>query len=252
MKQRSIAICLAVLTLLMTISEVRADNRVTVFAAASLRGALDELVQQFEAQVVIAYGGSSAIARQVSQGAPADLVILANSDWDNWLSKQNISTNSLVPALLTNTLILIGNANQTAFSQRPNAKDIVNGLNGGRLAMGQRDGVPAGQYAKAWLEFHGMWTDLEPHLAETQNVRIALAMVHRGEAPLGVVYASDVQASDAIKVLWEIDPNTHPAIHYPARALTPKGSELLNFLKTPDAQRVFTEFGFIPGTMVAQ
>ncbi|MEO9896331.1 MAG: molybdate ABC transporter substrate-binding protein [Paracoccaceae bacterium] len=246
MKKPSIFFALLWLGLITVANPSIADTRLKVFAAASLRGVLVGLINDFGKPVAVSYGGSGTMARQVAQGAPADLIILANPMWDLWLSKNAPPAIDREPSLATNGLVLIGGKDQTPFKARPNANALLTRLNGGRIAMGQRDSVPAGQYARAWLETHKMWAEVSPHIAETQNVRMALTLVHRGEAPLGIVYLSDTYASDAVHVLWHIDPATHPSIRYPARAMTSKGAELLEYLRTPSAKAVFANHGFLP------
>ena len=247
MKKTSIFITLLWLGLIAIAGPSVAETRLKVFAAASLRGVLDVLIEDFGKPVAVSYGGSGTMARQVAQGAPADLVILANPTWDLWLSKNTAPAIDREPTLASNGLVLIGGKDQAPFEATPDAKALLARLNGGRIAMGQRDSVPAGQYARAWLEQQEMWTEISPHIAETQNVRMALTLVHRSEAPLGIVYLSDTYASDAVHVLWHIDPATHPSIQYPARALSPEGVELLDYLRTPSAKTVFANHGFLPG-----
>ncbi|MDW4497067.1 molybdate ABC transporter substrate-binding protein [Sulfitobacter sp. D35] len=216
----------------------------TVFAAASLRGALDEVAGSYEAPVAISYGGSGAMARQVQQGAPADLVILADGRWMDLLEQDG----RLVPGtrrdLLGNTLVLIGAAGVVPMPD-PDAERLLDRLDGGRLAMGRHDAVPAGGYAKAWLEAIGAWPALKPHLAETADVRGALAFVALGEAPLGVVYATDAMAEPRVKVVWHIPEETHPPILYPVAAITAQGSGFLDHLATPEAAAIFTRHGFV-------
>ncbi|MBY5931900.1 molybdate ABC transporter substrate-binding protein [Tateyamaria omphalii] len=201
---------------------------VRLFAAASLQGPLDDVAQAWDGDVVISYGGSGAMARQVSQGAPADAVILANADWAAWLVDRGIGTETASP-LLSNSLVVVG---PLAAPPLPDvtAEVLLARLDGGRLAMGQHLSVPAGIYAHAWLSDIGAWDTVRPHLAETENVRAALALVARGETPLGIVYASDAAASDDVSVVYTVPTDRHPAIIYPGIALTPDGEAFLNHL----------------------
>lgn len=226
--------------------QLAGQETVTVFAAASLRGALESAAEGFSYTLKASYGGSGAMARQVALGAPADLVILAHPDWDDWLEGEvkSLASNS---ALVRNRLVLIGPKGSEVFERRPDAQGLTRVLGSNRLAMGQRDAVPAGQYGQAWLENIGAWTAVEPKLAEAESVRAALTYVARSEAPLGIVYSSDANAEDAVDVLWRIDGNTHPPIRYPARALTPAGLKLLDHLESIEAQARFALFGFRPG-----
>ena len=225
-----------------------AAEALNIFAAASLRGALDEVAATYTDPVRISYGGSSAMARQVAQGAPADIVILANPIWDTWLSERLTDATAATPVLLTNSLVLIGPLGSAPFETRPEAADIMARLGkDARLAMGEDRSVPAGQYARQWLVSRDMWDLVEPRLAETQNVRGALALVDRAEVPLGIVYGSDALASNRAVILWEIDPETHSPIRYPARALSDAGARFLDHAKSPKAQDIFARHGFGPG-----
>ena len=219
-----------------------AARDLTVFAAASLRGALDEVAALSDTPVAISYGGSGAMARQVAQGAPADVVVLANPQWMSWLQDQGVVAADVPVTLLTNTLVLIGH--DSPALPDPDATALLARLDGQRLAMGQRQSVPAGIYARAWLEQIGAWEALEPHLAEVENVRAALALVARGDAPLGVVYGSDALAEPGVHVLWEIPADQHPPITYPAAALTPEGARFMAILSSPQAAEIFANYGF--------
>ncbi|MEM8654798.1 MAG: molybdate ABC transporter substrate-binding protein [Pseudomonadota bacterium] len=201
---------------------------VRVFAAASLQGPLDAVADVWSDDVVISYGGSGAMARQVSQGAPADVVILANTTWSDWLVARGHVT-SEPRTLLSNRLVVIGPAGASPLPDT--APDTLRArLQGGRLAMGQHMSVPAGIYAQQWLDRVGAWDALRPYLAETENVRAALAFVARGEAPLGIVYASDAVASADVTVLWSVPATAHDPIIYPGLALTDTGTAFLDHL----------------------
>lgn len=232
----SILIALAAMT-----TVLRADVApVTVFAAASLRGALDEIAQSYVGKVSVSYGGSGTMARQAAAGAPADAVVLASADWMDWLV-QNSPLSVEVPRIIaTNELVLIGAADNTATGM-----DLLELLgDDGRLAMGQRDAVPAGIYAREWLQNTGQWDALAGRLAETDNVRAALALVSRGQAPIGVVYASDAMAEPDVRILMHIPSDTHRQIVYPGAALTPAGVAFLDHLNTPASQAVLVAHGF--------
>lgn len=211
-----------------------------LFAAASLQGPLDAVAEGWETPVIISYAGSGAIARQISQGAPADAVILANAAWADWLIDERIVQGPAVP-LLSNSLVLIGPKGATPLTG-VTAPTVMERLAGGRLAMGQHMSVPAGIYAQSWLEALGIWTDMRPHLAETENVRAALALVARREAPLGIVYASDARATNTVDVVWSVPSDLHPPIVYPGLALTEGGQAFLAHLGT--RIDVFTAAGF--------
>ncbi|MEP2027506.1 MAG: molybdate ABC transporter substrate-binding protein [Paracoccaceae bacterium] len=236
---------LATTGLLLLSSTSQSDTPITVFAAASLKSALDQVAKDWPGKVTISYGGSGTLARQVDQGAPADVLILANAQWMDWLQDKGIIDDRRRRNLLSNALVLVAEP-----GHRPLAADhpgvILNALNGGRLSIGQTRGVPAGIYGRAWLENIGLWQELSPHLAETENVRAALAYVIRSEAPLGLVYASDATDEPGVTVVYEVPVNLHPEIVYPAAAITPRGEVFLKFLSAPTTLQIFEAHGFAP------
>ncbi|MEX3316920.1 molybdate ABC transporter substrate-binding protein [Sulfitobacter sp. PS-8MA] len=218
-----------------------AEPPVTVFAAASLRGVLEEIAAAFPGPLSLAYGGSGTMARQVAAGAPADVVLLASSDWMDWLEGQGrLQGPSQIFA--RNRLVLIAPAGAAPLAEAEIAPRLGDR---GRLAMGQRVAVPAGVYARQWLQQAGLWDALQSRLAETDNVRAALALVARGDAPLGVVYASDARAEPQVEVVMEIPDEAHDPITYPAAALTPEGAALVAFLMSDTAQAILADHGFL-------
>ncbi|MEO9631064.1 MAG: molybdate ABC transporter substrate-binding protein [Sulfitobacter sp.] len=222
---------------------LRAEAPLTVFAAASLRGALEEIADAFPAPLALAYGGSGTMARQVAAGAPADVVLLANTDWMDWLSDQGVSTAEQAQIVARNHLVLIAPRGTAALSQPADLPVRLGRM--GRLAMGQRDAVPAGSYAREWLTHEGLWEGLQSQLAETDSVRAALALVARGDTPFGVVYASDAHAEDDVQIVYKVPADTHAPITYPAAALTPEGTALVDFLTTQKAQTILENHGFL-------
>jgi len=218
-----------------------AKERVTVFAAASLRGALEEIAQAYPGDVSLSFGGSGTIARQIAAGAPADVVVLANTLWMDWLVEQGTHIIEAPQPVAANTLVLIGPKDAEPLAE---LNDLPARLATGRLAIGHRDAVPAGTYARQWLEAAGLWDEVKDRLAETDNVRAALAFVTRGAVPLGIVYASDAVAEPAVKVLWHAPASDHDTIAYPAAALTPVGKTFLHALTSPQAGLIFTAHGF--------
>lgn len=216
---------------------------VTVFAAASLRGALEDIASGFDGEVRLSYGGSGTMARQIAAGAPADVVVLANMQWMDWLLDQGAPFTQDPVTVAQNALVLVA---PTGAAPLGSLQDIPARLSNGRLAMGQRDAVPAGIYARQWLQATALWGDVMARLAETDNVRAALALVARGEAPLGVVYASDAQAEDRVEVVWQIRADQHDLIAYPALAVTPAGVSFVARLTRPDAAQTFAAHGFQP------
>lgn len=228
-----------VFAVLLAALPVTADP-VRVFAAASLQGPLDHVAVKWDGEVTISYGGSGAIARQIAQGAPADIVLLANASWSDWLIAQGHAPGPIRP-ILSNSLVVIGPKGAPALTAVSSAA-LLDRMAGGRMAMGQHLSVPAGIYAQAWLDGLSIWADIAPHLAETENVRAALALVARRETPLGIVYASDAAASDAVSVVYEVPDDAHPRIEYPGLALTPVGAAFLDHLVAE--RRFFVAAGF--------
>jgi len=217
-----------------------AAGPVTVFAAASLRGVLDDIAAQYDAPVVLSFGGSGAIARQIAAGAPADVVILANRDWMAWLQSRRAVAQGQITTVAQNRLVVIGPADAASIT----AQELPARLGDSRLAMGQRDAVPAGTYAREWLTAAGLWDALKNQLAETDNVRAALALVARGETAFGVVYATDAAAEPEVSVVYEIPQGLHSPIRYPAAALTPDGQRFLDHLAREGAAAVFASYGY--------
>lgn len=241
-----LAACL--LALLPAARGVQADS-VTVFAAASLKTALDEIVAGFEAatghDVSVALAGSSALARQIQAGAPADLFISANRAWMDVLDRDGLLAPGTRVDLVSNRLVLIAPAPADQI-EIDASLDLLSRLGDGRLAMALVQAVPAGIYGKAALEHLGLWQAVAPRVAQTDNVRAALALVALGEAPLGLVYASDAQAEPRVGVVGTVPRDTHPPILYPAAVLRdkPAARTLLAHLQSPAAQAVFAAQGF--------
>ena len=225
---------------------VRAEPTVTVFAAASLKDALDEVAKAYKTPVVISYGGSGMLARQVAQGAPADVVMLANAAWMDWLEDQGVLVPGKRRDLLSNRLVLVGPAGSEPFDQ-VSVETLSSRLKGDRLAIGQTQGVPAGIYGREWLENSGLWASFSSQLAETENVRAALALVARGETPLGLVYATDALAQPGVAVLYEVPANLHNEIVYPLApiTLTARASDFMAHLSSETASDIFRRHGFL-------
>lgn len=240
-------LCAMICALFLTLTPGLAADRITVFAAASLRGALDEVVQTHDADVAVSYAGSGLIARQVAQGAPADVILLANTAWMDWLADRNLLDADHRIDLLGNSLVLIGPQNAPDMADISVAA-LTERLAGGRLAIGQTLGVPAGIYGRQWLEATGLWPALSTQLAEVENVRMALALVSRGEAPLGLVYASDALADPGVRAVHQIDPRSHDPIIYPVAVLrdraTPLVTSFMARLQSPEATAIFARHGF--------
>src|SRR6056297_1311874 len=214
-------------------------DEVTVFAAASMTNAMAEIEERFEAatghDLVVSLAGSSAIARQIQQGAPADIFISANPGWMDTLEADGLVAKGTRFDLLNNSLVLIAHGPGAAPVAIGPEMDLAGLLGDGRLAMALVDAVPAGIYGKAALESLGLWEDVAPRVAQTDNVRAALALVALGEAPYGIVYATDARAEDGVTVVGRFPADAHPPIVYPAAGIAgrtgPAASALLSYLR---------------------
>lgn len=230
---------------------VSADE-LLVFGAASLRNALDAVTEAYRAAgggpVKAVYAASSTLARQIERGAPADLYLSANPEWMAYLEERGLIRGDTRIDLLGNALVLIAPKNSDARLEVTKGLDLLGALDGGRLAMGDPDHVPAGIYGKAALEGLGVWGEVAPEVARADNVRAALALVARGEAPLGVVYRSDAVADDAVRVVDSFPEGSHPEIVYPLAVVAgsshPDAEALAAFMASDAAAAIFERFGF--------
>ncbi len=221
-----------------------------IFAAASLQTALTKIAADYRgpgAPLRPSFGASSAMARQIAQGAPADLFISADSDWMDWLGQRRLIAAGTRRNLLSNRLVLIAPKGSTVSLKIAPAMPLAAALGGGRLAIADPVSVPAGKYGKAALMKLGVWDSVAGRLAPAENVRTALAYVARGEAPLGIVYATDAHAEPKVRVLGTFPQGTHPRILYPAALTraTPAGRAVLDYLAGPKAMAVFAAEGFL-------
>lgn len=225
-------------------------DRVTVFAAASLKTALDEIAEAYEADsghdVVVSYAGSGQLARQIIAGAPADLFLSANPQWLDVVQAENLVVERR--DLLGNRLVLIAHDHDGAPVPIGPDTDLHALLAGGKLAMALVDAVPAGQYGKAALEYLGQWDSIRSDVAQADNVRAALALVATGEAPLGIVYETDALADGGVSVIGVFPTESHPPVIYPAALLTgaddPADREFFDVLSGPASRTVFEKRAF--------
>ena len=223
-----------------------------VFAAASLKNALDAVNAACEADVgeaaTISYAASSALAKQIEQGAPADIFMSADLDWMKYLADKNLIKTGTEVKLLGNQIVLVAPADSKAEAKVEKGFDLAGLLGDGRLAMANVDAVPAGRYGKAALEALGVWASVEGKVAQAENVRAALALVSTGEAPLGIVYKTDANAEPKVKVVGTFPQDSHPPIVYPvAQTAGSKHAEtpaFLNCLQSAKAKALFEAQGF--------
>jgi molybdate transport system substrate-binding protein len=225
---------------------------VVVFGAASLKDALDAQVTAFKPaaadRIVVSYGASNALARQIEAGAPAEVFISADADWMDYLDRKGLLRAGTRVDLLRNTLVLVAPSASTAPLKIAPGFDLARALGSGKLAMANPDSVPAGKYGKAALESLGVWTQVASRVARTENVRAALVLVSRGEAAYGIVYATDARADPGVRIVDTFPAASHAPIVYPAavtataRSATAKA--FLDYLRSPAAYATWERFGF--------
>lgn len=236
-------------------SAARAQGRdVVVFAAASLKTALDEIAAHWARATgapppKIAYAASNTLARQIEQGAPADLFLSADLDWMAYLAARGLIRPETRVNLLANRIVLIGpKDSKTGLALAPGAA-LGPALGGGKLAMGNVAAVPAGKYGKAALEKLGLWDAVKGQVAQADNVRAALLLVSRGEAPLGIVYSTDAASDPGVRVIALFPEETHPPVVYPGAVVrdstNPAAAALLEALQGAAAAEIFARHGFV-------
>ena len=223
----------------------------TIFAAASLKESLDENVKAFNARtghrVRVSYGGSNALAKQIENGAPADLFVSADEEWMDYVAQKNLLAPGTRRNLVTNSLVLVAPADSKLQLKIAPKFALALALQGARLALANPDVVPAGKYARAALTTLGVWADVEKTLTRSENVRASLVLVARGEVQLGIVYATDAKADPRVRVVDTFAANLHPPILYPAALMAGGKSEaavLLAYLAGQDARAVWQRHGF--------
>jgi molybdate transport system substrate-binding protein len=250
--RRHVIAATAAALMLLAAPAARAAETVTVFAAASLKTALDAVSAAWTAdtgrKAVVSYAASSALAKQIEQGAPADIFISADLDWMDYLGQKDLIDKASVKRLLGNDIVLIAPKDSTAVAEIAPGFELAELLGGGRLAMGDVRSVPAGKYGKAALQSLGVWDSVENSLAQAENVRAALKLVATGEAPLGIVYRTDAEAEPTVKVVGIFPPDSHPPIVYPvavtADSKAAAAGEFLAYLSSPAAREIFKAQGF--------
>jgi molybdate transport system substrate-binding protein len=251
---RLAGICAAFIALLGTACSPAAaqGKTITVFAAASMKSALDDIDAAYTAKtgvkITVSYAASSALAKQIEQGAPADVFISADTDWmDYAIARKTINASTRVN-LLGNSLVLIAPKDSGIGNVSIGAGfDLAKLAGDGRIAAGDVKSVPAGKYAKAALEKLGSWQAAEPKFAMADSVRAALTLVARAEAALGIVYSTDARVEPGVKVVGTFPADSHPAIIYPVAATTtakPETSDYLAFLRSSAAKTILEKYGF--------
>ena len=245
---------LRVILLALLIAAPARAAEVTVFAAASLKTALDEIAAQWQAEtghsVALSYGGSSALAKQIIQAAPADIFLSASIEWMDAVAGAGMLRDGTRVDLLGNRLVLVAHGVDVPPVTLDATTDLVGLLAGGKLSMAMVDSVPAGQYGREALTTLGLWDSVAGSVAQAENVRVALQLVALGEAPFGIVYASDAVAEPGVTVVATFPEISHRPIIYPAAVIAsspvPEAEAFLDLLSQPAAQAVFTAQGFLP------
>jgi molybdate transport system substrate-binding protein len=223
-----------------------------IFAAASLKNALDEVNTQWQKETgkkaVISYAASSALAKQIEQGAPAQMFISADLDWMDYLAGKSLIKADTRSNLLGNRIVLIAPKDKASAVDIKAGFDLAKMLGEGRLSMANVESVPAGKYGKAALEKLGVWASVSAKIAQAENVRAALLLVSRGEAPAGIVYQTDAAADANVKIIGTFPEDSHPPIIYPialtASANHPDAASFLAYIRSAKAKPVFEAQGF--------
>jgi molybdate transport system substrate-binding protein len=249
---RAIAIGGFAATLMAALPAARAEHKVVVFAAASLKDGLDAVNKACKADVgeaaTISYAASSALAKQIEGGAPADVFISADLDWMKYLSDKKLTKPDTEVKLLGNRIVLVAPKDSKVKTKIEKGFDLARLLGDGKLAMADVKAVPAGKYGKAALESLGAWSSVEGKVAQAENVRAALKLVSTGEAALGIVYATDAHAEKGVKVVGTFPEDSHPPIIYPvAQMADSKDKDTAAFLKclqSAKAGKLFKAEGF--------
>jgi molybdate transport system substrate-binding protein len=229
------------------------ESAARVFAAASLSDVLRAIGDQYAAAghpaPVLNFAASSELARQIEQGAEADVFISADEAWMDYLAERKLIESATRATLLTNALVLIAPSDQPFTVELKQGLDLKAALKGGKLAIANPDSVPAGKYAKEALTHFGAWSGVESETARAENVRAALRFVEQGEAAAGIVYATDAKAAGAaVTIVAEFPADSHTPIRYPAALIAGKadgaGKGFLAFLGSPEARAAFQTAGF--------
>ena len=242
----------AALTLLMSTTSFAAE-KVNVFAAASLKNALDAVSVSWKADTAkestLTYAASNALAKQIESGAPADVFVSADLTWMKYLTDKNLIAKGSDVQLLGNEIVLVAAKDSKFELKIENGFKLADAVGAGKLAMANVESVPAGKYGKAALEKLGVWASVEGKVAQAENVRAALKLVDLGEAPLGIVYATDAKADAAVKVVATFPTDSHAPIIYPAGIVAASknadAAEFVKYLQSDKAKAIFEAQGFV-------
>jgi molybdate transport system substrate-binding protein len=226
--------------------------KTVVFAAASMKTALDAVIAKWSAatgkQATVSYASSGALAKQIEQAAPADIFISADLAWMDYLQERKLIQDASRDTLLGNALVLVAPTDKAKPFTLAKGADLAGAAGEGRIAVCTVTSCPAGKYAKEALGNLGMWATVEPKLAQADNVRAALALVAQSEVPFGIVYATDAKAEPKVKVVATFPEDSHKPVAYPvaltAASKNPDSASLLTYLRSPEAKAIFEGQGF--------
>ncbi|MBX3498485.1 MAG: molybdate ABC transporter substrate-binding protein [Alphaproteobacteria bacterium] len=254
MRHRGWRRCFTAILFVATSSSGVAAQEIRVLAAASLSSVLDRLCQTWaargEPKCVPVYAASSALARQIENGAPGDVFISADEPWMKHVVDRKAVKLETRRALATNLLVIVASADSRVLLTPGTNFAIAAALDGGRLSLADPDTVPAGRYAKAALTHFGVWDQVAGRIARAENARDALAFVARGAAPLGIVYGTDARAEPKVRIVATFPEGSHPPVVYPmavtANVRSPRAQAFLDFLTTPQSQKTLADSGFGP------
>jgi len=249
---RRTVLALSIAMLAAFAGSAHAADKAVVFAAASLTNALQDISAAYEKKtgvhIVNSFASSSTLARQIENGAPAEIFVSADTQWMDYVDKRGLIDSASRRSVIGNALVLIAPANSPLGPRAIDAHlDWMKLLGGGRLALGDPDHVPAGIYAKQALQHLGAWDSLQSHLAPAEDVRAALVYVDRGEAPLGIVYLTDARQDSNVKIVGVFPQDSHPPIVYPfalVKGASPAARAYFAFLTGKTALAVFAHYGF--------
>lgn len=249
---KGVSVALGILLATTSLAPALAAEKVTIFAAASLKNALDAVNGEWRRrtgkEATASYAASSALAKQIEQGAPADVFISADLAWMDYLAGEKLIRAETRSNLLGNRIVLVSGRKDAADIEIGPGFDLAGLVGSERLAMGAVDSVPAGRYGKAALEKLGLWPSLAGKVAGAESVRAALLLVSRGEAPYGIVYRTDAAADAGVKVIGTFPEDSHPPIVYPiaitADSRNPDAGAYLDFVRSPKAAALFEAEGF--------
>jgi molybdate transport system substrate-binding protein len=247
-------VCIATCAIGSSVAAAADDAKsVLVFGAASLTDVLDELGKAFTAQTQVqvksSLAASSALAKQIEAGAPADVFFSADLEWMDYLEQRKLLRAGSRHDVVRNRLVLIAPADSKVSVKIAPGFDLVKALGDGKLVTGDPDSVPVGKYAHTALEKLGAWNSVESRIVRAENVRSALAFVARGEAPLGIVYQTDALAEKRVRIVDVFPEDSHPPVTYPIALTTranPDAQRFVDFVISDAAKPIFRKYGFSP------